>query len=75
MYKFDPMLRPRCSQSGGITILVALMLLVFLTIVAVGMSRNSFREVVAREPWFETSQIRASNGACFGLIELTISYR
>lgn len=35
------------SQSGGITILVALMLLVLLTIAAVGMSRNSFREVVS----------------------------
>ena len=34
------------SQSGGITILVSLMLLVLLTIAAVGMSRNSFREIV-----------------------------
>jgi Tfp pilus assembly protein PilX len=34
------------TQSGGITILVALSLLVLLTIAAVGMSRNSFREVV-----------------------------
>jgi len=34
------------SQSGGITILVALMMLVLLTIAAVGMSRNSFREVI-----------------------------
>lgn len=34
------------SQSGGITILVALALLVLLTIAAVSMSRNSFREVV-----------------------------
>jgi Tfp pilus assembly protein PilX len=34
------------SQSGAITLLVALMLLVLLTIAAVGMSRNSFREVV-----------------------------
>ena len=33
-------------QAGAITILVALMLLVLLTIAAVGMSRNSFREVV-----------------------------
>lgn len=39
--------RPFHSQSGGITILVALMLLVLLTIAAVGMSRNSFREVVS----------------------------
>lgn len=33
-------------QKGGITILVALSLLVLLTIAAVSMSRNSFREVV-----------------------------
>lgn len=39
-----PYARP--SQTGGITILVALMLLVFLTLVTVGMSRNSFREIV-----------------------------
>lgn len=34
------------SQRGGITIIVALMLLVLLTIAAVSMSRNSFREIV-----------------------------
>jgi Tfp pilus assembly protein PilX len=34
------------SETGAITILVALMLLVLLTLAAVGMSRNSFREVV-----------------------------
>ncbi|MBI4911423.1 MAG: hypothetical protein HY823_01685 [Acidobacteria bacterium] len=34
------------SQSGGLTIMVALLLLVLLTVAAVGMSRNSFREVV-----------------------------
>jgi len=34
------------TQAGGITILVALMLLVLLTIAAVSMSRNAFREVV-----------------------------
>ena len=33
-------------QSGGITILVTLMLLVLLTIAAVSLSRNSFREVI-----------------------------
>lgn len=33
-------------ESGGITILVALMLLVLLTVAAVGMSKNSFRQVV-----------------------------
>lgn len=37
---------PRSTQAGGITILVSLMLLVLLTIAAVGMSRNSFREIV-----------------------------
>ncbi len=36
----------RHSQFGGITILVALSLLVLLTIAAVSMSRNSFREIV-----------------------------
>lgn len=35
------------SETGGITILVALMMLVFITLVATGMSRNSFRDVVA----------------------------
>jgi hypothetical protein len=39
--------QPRPAQAGGITILVALMMLVLLTISAVGMSRNSFREVVS----------------------------
>jgi Tfp pilus assembly protein PilX len=34
------------TQTGGITILVALMLLVLLTISAVAMSRNSLREVI-----------------------------
>ena len=37
---------PDRTQTGGITILVALMMLVLLTLAAVGMSRNSFREVV-----------------------------
>lgn len=34
------------SETGGITILVALMLLVLLTVAAVGMSRNSLRQIV-----------------------------
>ena len=38
---------PRSPQTGGITIMVALMMLVLLTLAAVGMSRNSFREVVS----------------------------
>lgn len=36
----------RRSEAGGITIVVALMLLVLLTIAAVAMSRNSLREIV-----------------------------
>lgn len=36
----------RSSQCGGITILVALSLLVLLSISAIGMSRNSLREVI-----------------------------
>ncbi|MDP1830922.1 MAG: hypothetical protein Q8K67_02600 [Geothrix sp.] len=34
------------SQAGGITIIVALMLLVLLTVASVAMSRNSLREIV-----------------------------
>jgi Tfp pilus assembly protein PilX len=37
----------RRSQRGGITILVSLLMLVLLTISALAMSRNSFREIVA----------------------------
>lgn len=37
---------PRARQAGAVTIMVALMMLVLLTIAAVAMSRNSFREVV-----------------------------
>jgi len=37
----------RSSQDGAITILVALMLLVLLTIASLGMSRNSMREIVS----------------------------
>lgn len=37
---------PRQSEAGGITIVVALMLLVLLTVAAVAMSRNSLREIV-----------------------------
>jgi Tfp pilus assembly protein PilX len=36
----------RRGEQGGITIMVSLMLLVLLTIAAVGMSRNSFREIL-----------------------------
>lgn len=37
--------RSRSTQTGGITILVVFSLLVLMTVVAVGMSRNSLREV------------------------------
>ena len=40
-------MRTRTSQTGGITILVALLLLVLLTLSAIGMSRNSVRDIVA----------------------------
>ena len=43
----QPQPHPRPSEAGGVTMMVALMLLVFLTIVSMGMSRNSFREIVA----------------------------
>jgi Tfp pilus assembly protein PilX len=36
----------RRRERGGITILVTLLLLVLLTVAAIGMSRNSFREVL-----------------------------
>lgn len=37
---------PRSAEAGGITIVVALMLLVLLTVAAVAMSRNSLRDIV-----------------------------
>lgn len=37
---------PRTSETGGITILVVLTLLALLTVAAMGMSRNSLREVM-----------------------------
>jgi len=36
----------RTDQLGGITILVCFMLLVLLTVAAIGMSRNSLREII-----------------------------
>jgi Tfp pilus assembly protein PilX len=45
-------------QTGGITILVVLMLLVLLTIAAVGMSRNSFREAVISGTARQGSMVR-----------------
>lgn len=38
---------PHRAQAGGVTILVALMMLVLLTIASVGMSRSSFREIIS----------------------------
>lgn len=38
--------RNRAGEAGAVTLLVSLMLLVFITLTAVGMSRNAFREVV-----------------------------
>lgn len=46
------------SETGGITILVALILLVLLTVAAVGMSRNSFREIVNSGTVRQGSQVR-----------------
>ncbi len=40
-------LEPPNAQTGAITIMVALLLLVLLTIAAVSMARNTFREVVS----------------------------
>lgn len=37
----------RRSQTGGVSIMVTLMMLVLLTVAALAMSRNSFREIVA----------------------------
>jgi hypothetical protein len=56
---------PRTAQAGGITIMVALMLLILLTIAAVGMSRNSFKEVVATG--FMRQGAMAQNAADSGL--------
>jgi hypothetical protein len=60
------------TQAGGITILVALMLLVFLTVVAVGMSRNSFREIVISGTSRQGSMVRniADSGIEWGIFWL-----
>jgi len=51
-------------QSGGITILVAMFLLVLLTIFAVSMSRNSLREVIISGTVRQGTEVRnvADNG-------------
>jgi Tfp pilus assembly protein PilX len=53
------------AQAGAITIMVALMLLILLTISAIGMSRNSFREVV--NSGFNRQAAMAANLADSGL--------
>ena len=73
MIRVSPRKHP--SQAGGITILVALMLLVFLTIVAVGMSRNSFREVVNSGTSRQGAQVRnvADSGVEWGIFWMDIA--
>ena len=56
---------PRRAEAGAITIMVALMLLILLTLAAVGMSRNSFREVVSSG--FQRQGAMASNVSDSGL--------
>jgi hypothetical protein len=48
------------SQAGGITILVALMLLVFLSLICAGMTRNSFREILTSGTARQASMARSS---------------
>nr|WP_320131589.1 hypothetical protein [uncultured Holophaga sp.] len=42
----EPRRPDRYGECGGVTILVVLMLLVLMTLVSVGMAKNSFREIV-----------------------------
>jgi hypothetical protein len=58
-------IRPRPAQAGAITIMVALMMLILLTLAAVGMSRNSFREVI--NSGFSRQGAMAGNVADSGL--------
>lgn len=60
------------AQAGGITILVVMMLLALLTIAAVGMSRNSLREVIITGTVRQGTEVRnaADNGvewSCYWL--------
>ena len=61
---------PRRGEQGGITTLVALSLLVLLTIAAVGMSRNSFQEVIISASTRQGSMARnvADSGIEFGIL-------
>jgi len=62
--------RGRRDERGGVTILVSLALLVLLTIAAVGMSRNSFREVLISASTRQGSMARnvADSGIEFGIL-------
>lgn len=51
------------SQTGGVTILVALSLLVLLTVAAVSMSRNSFRDVIISGTLRQGSMVRNTSDA------------
>lgn len=59
----------RPAERGGIAILVALILLVFLTIAALGMSRNSFREIVISGTTRQGAMVRniADSGIEYGI--------
>lgn len=63
------------SQAGGVTILVALMMLVFITVIAVGMSRNSFREIVISGTSRQGSMVRnvADSGVEWGIFYMDIA--
>lgn len=65
------------TQRGGITILVSLMLLVFLTITALAMSRNSFREIVVSGTVRQGAMVRnvADSGIEFGILWMQPSSR
>jgi len=65
-----PEVRKRPSQSGGVAILVTLMMLVLLTIAALAMSRNSFREIVASGTARQGAMARnlADSGIEFGIL-------
>jgi len=65
-----PTYRESSSEQGGITIIVALMLLVLLTIAAISMSRNSFREIVISGTTRQGAMVRniADSGIEFGIL-------
>ncbi len=66
----SPTAKGSSSQRGGITIIVTLMLLVLLTISAVAMSRNAFREVVISGTTRQGSMVRniADSGIEYGIL-------